>query len=105
MSQFHLFADAVRTKFNELAKHDLYVVEVSKDTICDTYLAAFPEGANPIYKERREYDCQTCRQFLKNIGNVVAIINNELVSVWDVKVPGYYQQGADTNVRRFEACG
>ena len=51
MSQFHLFADAVRTKFNELAKHDLYVVEVSKDTICDTYLAAFPEGTNPIYKK------------------------------------------------------
>ena len=96
MSQFHLFADAVRTKFNELAKHDLYVVEVSKDTICNTYLAAFPEGTNPIYKERREYDCQTCHQFLKNIGNVVAIINNELVSVWDVKVPGYYQQVADT---------
>lgn len=92
---FQIFADKVRLQFNNMAKQPLFVVNISKDTICDTYLSSYPEGTNPIFRERTENDCQTCRQFLKNIGNVVSIVDNKLITVWDVVVPEPYQTVAN----------
>ena len=51
----------------------LYEVGLDKDELWNTYLDAIPPEHNKIYKTRREYDCSTCRHFVKNIGNVVAI--------------------------------
>lgn len=61
----------------------LYVVDVDKDKLWETYLETIPSEDNPIYKTRREYDCSCCRHFIKSIGNVVAIEDNKMVSVWD----------------------
>jgi hypothetical protein len=58
-------------------------------------LSAFPEGTNPIFKERTEHDCQCCKQLIRACGSTVAIINNELVSIWDVEVSEPYQTVAD----------
>ena len=76
---FHQFASVVNKQFNQMAKeHDLlYKVNISGDNLWDLYLDAFPEGTNKIYRERREYDCNTCRNFIRNIGNVVAIKDDE----------------------------
>lgn len=96
MSSFHLFADAVRAQFNAMtAQPSLFVTDVSKDDMKAAYLASFPEGTNLIYKERTEHDCQSCFQFIKEIGNVVAIINGQLVSVWDVTTFHPYQDVAN----------
>lgn len=64
----------------------LYEVELDKDELWETYLNTIPPEHNKIYKTRREYDCSTCRHFVKNIGNVVAINNSGKLSiktVWD----------------------
>lgn len=90
MSDFGKFARVIEAKFNSLAKGTLYVVDVERDTIWEKYMEAFPEGTNEIFRQRREYDCQTCRQFIKNIAGVVGIVNNQLVSIWDVEAEGYY---------------
>lgn len=90
MSDFGKFARVIEAKFNSLAKGTLYVVDVERDTIWEKYMGAFPEGTNEIFRQRREYDCQTCRQFIKNIAGVVGIVNNQLVSIWDVEAEGYY---------------
>lgn len=58
------------------SKH-LYEVEVDKDEMWNLYLDSFPEGTNPIYRTRREYDCSCCRHFIKNIGGTV-FIDDEL---------------------------
>lgn len=42
----------------------------------DLFIAA-PED------ERQSHTCNCCRQFIKPYGNVVAIVNNKLVSIWD----------------------
>ena len=94
---FKNFRDSIEKQFDKMKKNDLYITSANRDDVWETYLDSFPEGTNNIFKEKREYDCSTCRIFLKNIGNVVTINQkNELVSVWDVKVEGYYQEVADT---------
>jgi hypothetical protein len=55
---------------------------------------AFPEGTNPIYKERREYDCNTCKQFIRNMANAVILKDGEIVTIFDVKAEGYYDDVA-----------
>ena len=65
----------------------LFRTNVEKDLLWETYLNSFPEGTNLIYRERGEYDCNCCRQFIRTIGNVVAIIDNKLVSIWDIIIP------------------
>lgn len=64
--------------------------------IWDAYLASFPEGSNPIYKVRTEHDCSCCRGFIKKLGSVVTIAEGKLVTVWDFKIAGAYQEVADT---------
>ena len=81
---FKTFKLAVAKQFNEMAKGTLYTVNVSKDSLWETYLASFPEHTNPIYKKRTEHDCNCCKQFIRSVGNVVSIANNKLVSIWDI---------------------
>lgn len=74
----------------------LFAVEVDKDEMWNLYLDSFPEGTNNIYRERREHDCSCCRQFVKHIGNVVAIKNGVMSTIWDVNIGDTtYQPVAD----------
>lgn len=82
---FHDIKAAVARQFQRMAGHDLFRVAVDKDTLWSTYLASFPEGTNPIYRKRAEHDCACCRQFVRAVGNVVAIIDGVLVSIWDIE--------------------
>lgn len=65
----------------------LFQVEVDKDELWQHYLASFPEGSNPIFRERTEHDCSCCRHFIKNMGHLVAINNGKVVTAWDFEVP------------------
>jgi hypothetical protein len=90
------FSKAVAQQFKTmLTQGTLYRSMVEKDAIWSNYLAAFPEGTNPMYKERTEHDCQCCRSFIRTVGGLVTIVNGELVSIWDVEIGGYYQVVAD----------
>lgn len=74
----------------------LFAVEVDKDEMWNLYLDSFPEGTNNIYRERREHDCSCCRQLVKHIGNVVAIKNGVVSTIWDVNIGDTtYQPVAD----------
>ena len=78
---FHLFAQAVNQRFNQLAtSHELYTVDAGD--LNETYLAAFPAGTNPLFRERTEHDCSACKNFIRNIGHVVAIQDGALQTVW-----------------------
>ncbi len=81
---FNVFKSAIAKQFAIMQKFPLFVTGVTGDELWETYLTAFPNGANPIYRKRTEHDCSCCRQFVKNIGAVVAIIDNKLVSIWDI---------------------
>jgi hypothetical protein len=80
---FKTFAEKVTKQFDKIAKsNELYIVDAGD--LYQTYLAAFPEGTNPIFRERTEHDCQYCKNFINNVGSVVAIANGSMQTVWDV---------------------
>ena len=88
---FKPFRDAIESQYNKLqSTGNLYTVQIDKDKLWESYLASFPADSNPIFRERTEHDCTACKSFVRNIGPVVAIIDDKLVSVWDI-------QSADIN--------
>ena len=83
---FKPFRDAIESQYNKLQlTGNLYTVQIDKDQLWETYLASFPANSNPIFRERTEHDCTACKSFVRNIGPVVAIIDDKLVSVWDIQ--------------------
>lgn len=91
MLDFKPFKIAVSKQFGKMQGHQLYRVAIDKDALWDGYIASFPAGTNPIYRERTEHECSCCRQFVRAVGDVVAIIDGKIVSIWDgvVSEPTY----------------
>lgn len=97
---FHDFATKLQARFLELAATGELFVMTGKRTDEDEdidawraeqknalwrhYLGSFPEGSNPVYIKNSEHDCACCRQVIKNIGNVVAVVDETTKTVWDI---------------------
>lgn len=92
---FNVFKQAVAAQFAKMQQYPLFRTGVDKDARWAEYLNSFPEGTNPKFRERTEHDCQCCRSFIRSVGDVVAIIDGKMVSIWDVKIGGFYQVVAD----------
>lgn len=86
---FDLVKSAVAKQFERMQQHQLFVVDADKAQMWVLYLNSFKDGTNPIYRVRTDHDCSCCRNFIRDVGNVVAIIDNQMVSIWDVMVPEY----------------
>lgn len=54
----------------------LYLTNVTKDALWDAYINSFPEDI------RQEYNCNSCRQFIKNYGNLVTVKDNKIETIW-----------------------
>lgn len=83
---FNKFKQAVAAQFAIMQQYPLFSTKVDKDALWAQYLAAFPAGTNPIFRVRTHHDCGCCKQFIRNIGGVVAIIDDKVVSIWDLIV-------------------
>jgi hypothetical protein len=82
-TSFSILSDKVQSMLNHLYEADvLFRTDVSRDELWNTYLENSPDV---IFRSKKENDCSCCRNFVKNIGNVVGIINGKVVSIWDVK--------------------
>jgi hypothetical protein len=81
---FVKFRDKLIDHFNEITRDAkcLFMVNLDKDELWETYLDSFPKGTNEIFRERREHDCSCCRSFIKAMGNVVVIKNQEIHTIW-----------------------
>lgn len=81
-ANFPVFSKAVNLRLQQLtAQHDEFY-KVNCPEIFNHYLAAFPTGTNPIFRERTEHDCQCCKQFIRNLGLLVVIEDGALQTVW-----------------------
>lgn len=86
--EFKEFNKQLQSHVAEIASGEthLFVVDHDKDELWSKYLDSFPPGTNVMYRKRREFDCSCCRHFVKAFGNVVAIRDNKVVSIWDFQV-------------------
>lgn len=68
---------------------DLFVVDLEKNALFEAYLAALPEHL------RQEHNCHCCRHFLNNYGNIVAIENSVVKTLWEFEVVEPYDAVPD----------
>lgn len=92
--EFKKFRDAISwhlKKMTEGANPVLFVSDVDRDELWNKYLASFPAGSDPKYRERTQHDCGICRHFIKNVGNLVTIKDGVVTTIWDVEAgdPNY----------------
>ena len=86
---FQALSNLVSKKYKNMSKDkELFIIQ-DKDTLWDVYLNSFPDGTNPLFRSRGEFDCQCCKQFVRNIGATVTIENGKVTSVWDVEDAPY----------------
>lgn len=84
-----MFADIkrkVQSAFNSFDEKDLFVVDLDKNELYDAYVNAYPE------EDRQPHSCNNCRMFLNNFGNVVAIRDNKIHTLWDFELDAPYDQ-------------
>jgi len=78
---------SIQGRFSLLQKEaTLFKTDVDTDTLFSTYLACFPE------ETRQEYNCNCCKSFLRNYGNIVSIAaDGTLRSLWQFELTGEYE--------------
>lgn len=90
MSDFAKFSKLVHERYTALSAGELFIVgERGGRAFSEAYLGAFPEGTNPVYKTSTEHDCTCCKNFVRNLGNVVALANGNMETVWDIEGAHY----------------
>lgn len=88
INHFPPFAKIVAASFQSIVKaSQVFVTGVDGDALYQRYLAAFPEGTNPIFKKQTEHECSCCRHFIRRAGNVVSVDDQGLIhTIWDEAV-------------------
>ncbi len=94
-ANFSVIKAAIAKQFKAMIPTGLFYVDIDKDTLWETYLSSFPAGANPVYRERTEHDCSACKSFIRTIGGLVTIKDNQLVTLWDCQTDEDYQPVVD----------
>jgi hypothetical protein len=96
IDNFPAFAKLVAAYFQELtSEENVFVADVDGDALYAQYLAAFPDGANPLFRKNTEHDCSCCKHFIRRVGVVVTITpGGVLRTIWDDAAeyaPGHYR--------------
>ena len=97
---FKLFADPVESQFNKMASSRDWIllrVNIDLDQLWQVYQNAYPEEVSTIFRQRKYYDGNYDRYFIKRLGSVIGYNTKtqEIETIWNVKVPEYYQTVAD----------
>jgi len=87
--QFHDLQKMLLDNFNLLhtAYGAAFQTDADKDRLWSVYLESFPERKNPIYRTRREFDCSCCRHFIKSIGGIIFIDDQQQThTIWGFQI-------------------
>lgn len=102
---FTKLSQMVKDQFDRISCGDMFVTNCDPDALWELYLNSFPSGTNEVYRERREYDCSTCRHFIKKLGGVVAIHDGQIKTVWDIRTDdSIFQPVAEALAKYVRSC-
>ena len=89
IDKFPEFRNLMENHWKEITKDNppIFELDIDKSAFYQLYLDSFPEGANPIYRQRREYDCSCCHHFINQVGSVLVYTPNGWSSIWDFDAP------------------
>ena len=94
---FVSFREAIAKQLAVVQKADaVFRVNVSRDELYQEYLNSFTPEQNPVFVTRTEHECNCCKNFIRDVGSMVAFDREgKLITVWDVKTNSGYQHVAD----------
>lgn len=78
----------IQQQFNKMAATGrLFRSVVPGSQVWETYLASFED--DPVFRDPASslHNCNLCKNFIRRYGNIIAVIDNKVVSIWDVEVP------------------
>jgi len=95
MPEFIKFQTALQSQLDKMSESELLSTDTDKDQLWNAYLGSFRPEDNPIYREMTVHDCQCCKQFIRAVGGVVAYVDGELETIWNITVDPMYQPVVD----------
>lgn len=78
------FTDQLQEHFNKMcATGKLFRSSISGDKLWDLYLESFEQ--DPVFRDPNSsvHKCNHCNNFMRRYGNIVAIVDNKVVSMFD----------------------
>jgi hypothetical protein len=86
------FTEQIQKQFNKLAATGkLFRSEVTGDQIWNAYMSAFEQ--DPIFRDpaSSEHNCNLCKNFIRRYGNIVAVVDNKVESLFDFEIEGEFR--------------
>jgi hypothetical protein len=104
------FSSVVEKKFNKISSDEnniLVQMRTNKDTLWNLYLNSFPSEVNPIFRERTEYECNCCKNFICKLGSLayINVNKNTIHTLWEnLNVPSYFADVANKLDEYVKSC-
>lgn len=82
---FKQYNDAIKAQFDKMQQHLLFRLNVTGQQIWDAYLGGFTPEEDPVFRDPNSstHNCNNDKNFIRRYGNVVAIVDNKIVSMFD----------------------
>lgn len=86
---FKNFSQLVQQQFAEMSKTKLFRSSVTGDQLWDVYLASFKPKDNPVFRDPGSsyHNGNNDKNFMRRYGNLVTIVDNKIISIWDLDLP------------------
>lgn len=98
---FKQLNEKIQEQFSNLVKTGkLFRVNITGKSLWDTYLSSFEE--NPIWRVNSVHNCDNDRHFFERYANVVAIVDNKIVSMFDFQIEGEYKKSIEAVAKRIK---
>jgi hypothetical protein len=93
--EFKTFNEKLMAHVSAMTSGEPYLFETdtTKDEMWETYLESFPSGTNEVFRERREFDCNCCKHFIRILGNAVRLKDGAITTIWDFEAGDEKYQG------------
>jgi hypothetical protein len=82
----------IQVKFDEICKSGkLFRSSIPGSEIWDLYLKGFKN--DPIFRDPNssEHNCNLCHNFIRRYGNIIGIIDNQILTMFDIEVSEEYE--------------